>query len=250
MKTFSKITFLVLSALAVSSADVQAQCIPVSSLPATGIYPGSIPPGTKGVFYTQTMQYKAPLDTSVNVPPFGSVPAKIDSLIITGVLGMPDSFTYQCHNSRCAVNGGEIGCVVFSGIPKTAGSYHLRVTLRIYGHITGSIPVPRTINDTNDNYTLVVNDPTTGLFELVDRTKPAKVYPNPGHDRLFIDAKAFGNAQPVNVSIYDLQGKVVQQAAVDVFATPAVDIHTLPAGMYMVELSNGTVLQRSHFVVE
>jgi len=249
MKSIAKITFLIVTGIFFTNSKIQAQCTPASSLPGFGIFPDTMAQATRNISYQQVMQFEAPIDTMITVPNFGKVNAKIDSIKITNVLGLPSGFTYQCNTSNCKVNGGEIGCVLMSGTTSQTGNYPLKVLIHTYGraNVLGSwLTMSQT--DTNAHYFILVNNPT-GIFELIDRSQPIKVYPNPAQNKLYIDAKPIGTSSAL-VKVFDVQGKLLMENPIDVYNNPSIDISILHSGIYFSEISDGTKIFRAKFIVK
>jgi hypothetical protein len=244
MKSIAKITFFSLIQLIFSASDSFAQCTPAASLPSAGIFPDSFANATVHVSYNQVIQFMVNTDTV-----FTGVPAKIDSLRILNVIGLPAGFTYQCNKPACNVNGGEVGCASLGGTTSQAGLFPLKVAIQVKGRIDilGSWIAAPTQYDTNSNYSIRVINPAAGVFEVVDRTRPLYIYPNPARQRLYIDAKQVLTDR-ASLSIVDLNGRVVHQETIDVYANPSVDISALEAGLYYVEVNNGSMIYRSKFM--
>jgi len=249
MKTIAKITFLIVTMIFFSNTRSLAQCTPDSALAGYGIFPDSLPNATKNVAYHQVMQFESPTDTVVTVPVFGRVSAKIDSVSIDSVSGMPTGFTYQCNKLNCMVKGGEIGCALFSGTTTQTGNFPLNVYITSYGraNIAGSWIAQKQQN-INTHYSILVNS-ATGIFEIIDHSQPIKIYPNPAHNKLFIDAKQL-ISQYAEVSLFDLRGKLLSTSTVDVFNHPSIDISFLNSGIYFAEMNDGSKTFRAKFVVQ
>ncbi len=249
MKTIAKITFLIVTTIFFGNTQLYAQCTPATSLSRYGIFPDSMANAIKNVAYQQVMQFESPIDTMVTIPGFGSVKAKIDSVIITGVIGMPTGFIYQCNKANCKVNGGEIGCVLISGTTLQTGNYPLKVLIHSYGkaNILGSW-IGQNQTDTNTHYSILV-DNATGIFEVIDHSQPIKVYPNPAQNKLFIDAKSISN-QTATIKLFDINGKVFATENIDVYNNPSIDISLLNSGIYFTEISDGSKTFRAKFIVK
>lgn len=61
-----------------------------------------------------------------------------------------------------------------------------------------------------------------------------KVYPNPVHDKITIDMQGAYAQKDANVSIRDISGKLMLQQKIS-GAVNNIDVHTLPAGMYLLQ---------------
>ena len=249
MKTLAKITFLIVTAIFFTNTRSLAQCTPATSLPGYGIFPDSLAIATKNVAYQQVMQFESPTDTTVTVPVFGTVPAKIDSISIDSVVGMPTGFIYQCNKPKCLVKGGEIGCGIMSGTTSQTGNFPLNVYITSYGrgNVLGSW-VAQKQQAINTHYSVVVKN-ATGIFEIIDHSLPIKVYPNPAQNKLFIDAKSVSSGTAV-VKLFDLNGRLFSSELINVYNNPSIDISNLHAGIYFAEITDGAKVYRAKFVKE
>jgi len=63
--------------------------------------------------------------------------AKISSIEILEVEGLPDGLNWYCDKEDCVYNGAETGCVTIEGIASKKGTYPLTVTLKGVGGIFG-----------------------------------------------------------------------------------------------------------------
>lgn len=227
MKSFAKIGFLVVSALAGSQA--RAQCTPDTTMDKGTILPQAISYAYLNTAYSEVIYFRAPLDTSAQTP-LGTYPATIDSMEITSVNGLPAGFTYTCYENNCMIKGGEASCITLQGTAASTGNYPLTVYITTYATLKtmfGDVPVSQ--NDSNTNYTLYVFG-STGM-SANDLQHAIDLYPNPAKDVLHI-------SNPLNLgiraSLFDLTGKLVEEkqlAGSDTFS-----LSGLPKGLYMVRL--------------
>jgi len=76
------------------------------------------------------------------------------------------------------------------------------------------------------------------------------VYPNPATERLFVG----GSSEiqfPLTVVLHDLQGRRVLEQVLDVDAAQqGIELFQLPAGMYVVQLSNANGQQKQRRFVK
>ena len=184
--------------------NVNAQCTPDPSIKSSGTFPAVLAEANVGKPYSQVIQYFITKDTTVFVPQLGqTVSAKIDTLWIDNVVGMPEGFTYSCHNSQCKIVCGTGGCAKLVGTPTSSqvGIFPLIVLISIRATAyLGPLPIGQTVNDSNARYSIIVN-PANGTTELTSEAS-LLVYPNPAKDVLQFYLPDFkGNA---NVAIYDM----------------------------------------------
>lgn len=242
MKSDSKILFFIL--LLITGGNLFAQpCTPDVNLPySQGTFPAELPDATRNTSYSQVIQFKAPLDTNIFYQPLNTtVAVKIDSLRITGVVGLPPGMSYRCHNNSCMVNGGSVGCIVLEGIPTEPGSYPLLVLTRTSGKLKGTPPfpdIPQVQNDTNTRYRLFVSWPT-GISQLIESGK-IQLYPNPAQATVTIEGDFSSTKQPV-LTVFDSMGKKVKQLNLSSDSyTQQLAVSDLPSGMYSFSIVSGS----------
>ncbi|MDZ4668445.1 MAG: T9SS type A sorting domain-containing protein [bacterium] len=188
---------------------LHAQCTPDTSFKTSGTIPAALDTAKVGILYQQTIQYHITKDTMVYVAQLGqTVNAKIDTLWITGVVGMPNGFTYSCHNAGCKILGGKTGCATLTGTATQAqaGIYPLIVLINIRATaFIGPIPVGQNVSDTNSRYTMVVEG-ASGL-STIDSYSEVILYPNPARDELQVYLPA--QKELATYSIKNMQGMEV-----------------------------------------
>lgn len=208
------------------------QCTPDSNMPKGSILPESIKYAYLNSPYTEIIYYRAPSDT-VTQTPLGQLPVQIDSMEITGVSGLPATFSYQCNSANCRFMGGEAGCLTVSGTPTTTGVYPLMVYIRTYATIKGFVDLPVTQNDSNARFVLYVFG-QAGQNE--SEINAVEVYPNPAQN--VINVKPYTNGMACKVKLTDMSGRVVKQIEFDSQTT--IDISAFEKGMYLllIEVNN------------
>lgn len=229
----------------------KAQCVPDPAINTSGTFPAVLAEAKVGEAYEQVIQYFIVKDTTVFVQQLGqTVNAKIDTLWITGVVGMPDGFTYSCHNKDCKITGGTGGCAKLIGTPKSgqAGIYPLAVLIQIRATaFLGPLPVGQTVNDTNARYAIIVN-PASGTNELIN-TESLLVYPNPAKENVQFYLPEFrGEA---SVFLYNMSGQLVQTKNLALNRTvESLDLQELPAGLYQLNLKTNKGSFTKKFIKE
>jgi len=63
--------------------------------------------------------------------------AKITSIEILSIDGLPDGLTWYCNKENCSYDGSETGCVTIEGVALEKGTYPLTVNLKGVGGIFG-----------------------------------------------------------------------------------------------------------------
>lgn len=218
-----------------------SQCVPDTSITHNqpGIYPDSatgLPHAFVGIPYSSVIQVFVPLDTVYN-----GFPATIDSINATNVTGLPPGFTYICTPSNCSFPGGTSACILLQGPAPTTGmigTYPILVELDVYGRV---FSIPQTIQDVNDNYSIVIES-TTGLWSVSNGSFAVKQNsPNPfgRYSNIPVNSKVNGY---INLKITDLLGNVVlnQQRSVQKgINNISVDALNFEAGIYLYTISDG-----------
>lgn len=231
--------------------NVNAQCTPDPSIKSSGTFPAVLDEAKVGESYSQVIQYFITKDTTVFVPQLGqTVDARIDSLWITNVVGMPEGFTYSCHNAQCRVVGGTGGCAKMVGTPKAgqAGIYPLIVLITIRATaFLGPLPIGQTVSDSNARYSIIVN-PASGTAE-VRSDMNLLIYPNPAKAQLQFYLPDFrGQA---SVGIYDMKGtKLIENQFTLNRTTGELNIAELPQGVYRVVMQTENGLFSKTFIKE
>lgn len=240
MKTFAKIAFLLITILAAGEAN--AQCTPNSTMDMGTILPEALKFGYINNAYSEVIYFRAPLDTTAKTP-LGTFPARIDSMEITGVNGLPAGFTYTCYNNNCRVKGGESSCITLSGTTAVTSINPITVYIKTYATIKGFVDIPATQNDSNNKYTLYVYT-NVGLKD--EHLKQfVNIYPNPAKDVLHISNSSVKNIQ---AQLMDITGKLIAEK--EVLTNETFDLMGLSKGLYLVKLSSGNETTVQKIAVE
>ena len=155
MPNISSLRWLLLLILVwgASFPTLQAQvCTPDPAFTAPGTYPATIPAACAGNPYQTVITVVVPVDTVLTNPFPITVP--IDSVVVSGIIGIPPGISFACGQPSCGFAGGTSGCVLVSGTPTTPGSYDVDIVATYYVTFFGS---PISFVDTAfDYYTLEV----------------------------------------------------------------------------------------------
>lgn len=233
------------------SNNLFAQCTPDPNLTTSGTFPAALDTAKVGQLYSQVLQYHITKDTTIYVAQLGStVNAKIDTLWITGVVGMPDGFSYTCHNKDCKIIGGATGCATLTGTPKdgSAGIYPLRVLIQIRATaMFGPLPISQTVNDSNMRYTIIVQG-GTGIGEMVEN-QDVILYPNPAKADLQVYVPTL--RENANYSISNLQGQnMINGQIIGNREVSHLNISNLSSGVYFIQIQSANCNLVKKFWVE
>jgi hypothetical protein len=252
LKSMKKILLSMIAICLLSfTENVNAQCTPDPAIKSSGTFPAVLAEASVGKPYAQVIQYYITKDTTVFVPQLGqTVSAKIDTLWIDNVIGMPQGFTYSCHNSQCKIVGGTGGCAKLVGTPTSGqvGIYPLVVLITIRATaFFGPLPIGQTVNDSNARYSIIVN-PANGTTELTSEAS-LLVYPNPAKEVLQFYLPDFkGNA---NVAIYDMQGRKMNEKQFELYrSTGEIELNELKNGIYRIIMQTEKGIYSKTFIKE
>lgn len=243
---------LVAGLMLFSAGSVAAQCQPDTNITGNvpGIYPDSatgLPHAFVGVDYSTTIQLKVVRDTT-----YLSLPAVVDSMVITGVTGLPSGFTYSCTPSSCSFPGNSDACILLEGpapVASQVGAYPITVALTVYGRVLG---VPQTLPTTITRYTIFVDNPTSVIQPVYpSRLSVSEVQPNPvlQDARITVGLPVSGL---VHVEVYDLLGNKVNARDYSFsrgWNTVQLTVSDYKAGIYLCKVSFGREVISRRMVV-
>ncbi|MFM2135035.1 MAG: hypothetical protein RL021_435 [Bacteroidota bacterium] len=235
------------------SGSAAAQCVPDTSITHNipGVYPDTLtglPHAALGQVYATTIQVKAVRDTV-----YQGLPATIDSMVISGVTGLPSGFSYTCTPSSCSFPGGSNGCILLQSsgpVAGPAGVYPISVNLMNYGRLLGTIPA--TVPFSITGYAIVI-DPAAGIstVSMPTRLMVSEFSPNPVSH---LTGLTVGVPEPglVRLETVDLLGNLVRQESFDAargWNTFSINADGLRSGIYLTRVAFGKDLSIRRMVV-
>lgn len=195
-----------------------------------GIDYAIMPYAEAGVAYDEVLQFKIPVDTTVN-----TLTATIDYLKVLTISNLPSSFQLTCNPSNCTFPGGSFGCVQISGIGGQADSILLKVVVELkFSNGGSSFTAVDTLKDI-----ILVTKGTVGINES-ENILGLNSFPNPIRENLTISFNAIDKKTEVN--ILSLDGKIVftenfnSQAGKN---TMDLSLNGIPNGVYILSVKNG-----------
>lgn len=219
-----------------------SQCIPNASITQSGIYPDSatgLAPAVVGQPYSQVMQLRVPVDTSVLVLGQQTV-VPITNITLSGFNNLPPGLTYSCTPSSCVFPGGSNGCVEISGTPLVAGLFNPIAITVTSGTVFG---IPLTQIDTIDYYFINVTGTGTGIDESTGLDfRMEQNSPNPADDITSIRFSLPGSGE-VEFRMFNLIGKEVYRNLIQgEFGenTIRIDSKSFSEGVYMYSMTFGS----------
>jgi len=240
-----KKSLLLICLIFTSAFVVNAQCVPNTTITQPGIYPDSatgLAPGVVGMAYTQVMQVRVPVDTTVLGLPF---PVPVTSIALNSFSGLPPGLTYACTPSNCVFPGGTNGCVLISGTPTVAGNYLITAVITSTVSVFGA-PISQV--DTLSYYSIDVTGSATSIYESTGfGFYMNQNSPNPCNE--FTDIHyAVPSAGEIDFRLFNLIGKEVYRSLLN--ATQGendlrFDTRDLAPGVYMYTMIyNGETLTK------
>jgi hypothetical protein len=230
--------------------NIYAQCTPDLSLQSTGVYPVILPTAKVGLPYNEILQFHVVKDSSVTVPVFGKVNAKIDSFTIFQVIGIPEGMSFICNTSNCTIPGGGNGCAKVTGTPTTKGVYPLQIILKV--RVT-ALGFTQTQLDTMYNYTITVES-GVGINNGNDlKDVGYNIFPNPITNNQLNFEVWNNNASNCTIQLYSMQGKEVFNQQFDLnFGLNKNTINTekLAKGIYLVKVNHENSRFEQKIVIE
>lgn len=123
-----------------------------------------------------------------------------------------------------------------------------------------SVPVPITYNDpnaANDTSCMQITfkkKPVTGIFEFNNNITQLSIYPNPATTDVKFDVTLDKDAD-INVVVKDISGRTIMTKAFGKISSGKsvplnLDVHSLQAGMYLVEVIGESKLATGKFVIK
>ena len=251
MKDLKFTTVLFLTLFGISSLSLSGQvCTPDLSIKSTGVFPTTLPSARVNEAYSQILQYYVTKDTMVNVPQLGMVNAKVDSLRIKQIIGVPNGMTYACNTMNCAIPGGGNGCVKVTGTPTQKGVFKLKIVIEIVASV---FLFKQTIVDTIQNYTVTVS-PGVGIKQTNEQLNEGiSVYPNPLSGGL-LSFNYFGTSSyNGKVTVFNSQNSMVLDMPYffqSGIKTNEIRLPELSAGIYFVAFTRPNGLVYKKIVIE
>lgn len=165
------------------SATAQ-DCTPDASLTQPGTLPLALPSGEVNVDYNESITVMLFSDTMVSIQG-QTVNAAIDSMVVTGCLGLPDGFSFACKDNNCTFLPLTLSCITLKGNTANGGMYPLEIPVVIYAKAFG---FPLSQSDTIRSYALFISGGSNSSAQLVKNH--SKVIPNPAKDLVNVFSKS------------------------------------------------------------
>jgi len=226
-----------------------AQCVPDESI--SGLYAPDVsqglPNGEVGVSYETVITMNVPTDTS-----YGTISATLDSMVLTGVSGLPNGFSYDCSNAQCSFPGGEFGCIRVFGISNDnadAKTWPIEASFTVYTS-NPSLSLPYDLSD----YTITLDSGQAGLGVKRINNEDYRFFiePNPINinSKLLFDLPESGRYV---LDIYSLLGSNVahiESVSSNGRVTQDLGEFSKEPGVYFVSLKQGTYSRSIRFIVQ
>lgn len=171
------LSFTVIAVLGLTANSAKSQiCTPDTNLKVPGFLPVKLQDAEIDKPYSQSITVLAFKDTNVKQGS-ATIKVNIDSMKITGFLGLPNGLMYNCLDPNCVFTPKAISCAVINGTPTESGLFPLKVAISVYAKISGIIPYSTT--DTIRSFAIFVSG-SAGTHKIVN-THELNIYPNPSN---------------------------------------------------------------------
>jgi hypothetical protein len=225
--------------LALSAQKVFAQCTPDPNLTYNGISPETLPDAIAGYYYTTTLSFKIPRDSSIS-----GINVTIDSAKLVGIIGKPLGFAFNCNTKECSWPGGTKGCALFFGTVDSSFTdsvieYPMKIYTQTWYRFTGGADqFSRLDSATNFTFRILKYN---GIAEVLQYEK-LTAYPNPTSGAVTIELRDLQQHNS-RVQIIDAFGKRVYDRTISentsFLNTLSVDLSNYGPGIYMVTVQSG-----------
>ncbi len=207
--------------------QLNAQCVPDTTIKIPGFYPAQFPDGNLNQPYSATSTVLSITDTTV----FGQK-VVIDSMVLNDVIGLPAGITHACLNNTCVFLPKVHSCVLFSGTPTQAGKFPLKMAVKIYAKVMGTLPYTRV--DTIKTFSITIQD-ANSIQSLEKATY--FIQPNIVDEHVNIVA-AVTNQNQANMSVwvFDATGKKIDLSFSQESFGYTANVSGLSAGVYWVRM--------------
>lgn len=183
------------------SATAQ-DCTPDASLTQPGTLPLALPSGEVNVDYNESITVMLFSDTMVSVQG-QTVNAAIDSMVVTGCLGLPDGFSFACKDNNCTFLPLTLSCITLKGNTANGGMYPLEIPVVIYAKAFG---FPLSQSDTIRSYALFISGGSNSSAQLVKNH--SKIIPNPAKD--LVNVFSMSKPELLNSLGQQIHSKIVE----------------------------------------
>lgn len=215
-----------------------------------GVWPNiatNLPIATQNVPYSAVINFKVPATVTAELDETGQfVGTPIQDFEVTGVNGLPSGFSYACNIATCQYLGGENGCASIYGTCATTGIYPVTIDVDatvLVSLLPGLPPIPVVQTVSFDGYFIEVG--TAGT--IVQFIEPITAFPNPANEEIKIQGIT-PSMQANEISIVNIEGKVVANRKMTNTTNLTFDISLLKAGIYFVNVSLANGIETIKFV--
>lgn len=233
-----------------------AQCTPDNTHTQPGYLPAVLDTAFVGDNYEMVVHIRIPEDTAVTF--FGqNIVADIDSIRLVDVVGMPNSFSYQCNVASCTFTPTQTYCAKITGTATNndVGTHPLRFAVVAYASavILGTPTNLPPQADTLDQFEMIVASKggTSSIKELI-QDKAFHIYPNPAQRQFNILLNGV-IGETISYDVVDITGKVFEKETITLQSTNdvvAASTENWAAGVYFVRVQNSKGIFTQRLVVE
>jgi hypothetical protein len=238
------------------SIGAYSQCTPDNTHTLPGYLPNVLDTAFVGENYEMVVHIRIPADTTVTF--FGqTIVADIDSIRLVNVVGMPNSFSYQCNVASCTFTPTQTYCAKITGMATNSdvGTHPLRFAVVAYASadVFGTRTSLPAQADTLDQFDMIVDrrGGTSSIKELI-QDKAFHIYPNPTQKQFNILLNGV-IGETISYEVVDVTGKVFAQESITLKSANDVvsaSSENWAAGFYFVRIQNAKGIFTQRLVVE
>ncbi len=200
-----------------------------------------LPCAERGEAYSEVLQISIPASVSTQ---FGN--ADIDSLVITGLSGLPTGITWDINPTNGVIPGGTNACGLLSGTTNDpAQRYPITINGSAYVKVSG-FPTTLALDQSpaSDLFNLYIDvieagsgcRTTVSIFEKSNGLS-ISMYPNPNNGVFTLSVKS-DKAGDIELAAFDVTGRKVftEKSVVSGNFNTTVNLSHLPKGIYAVQV--------------
>jgi len=184
--------------------NIFAQCSPDPNVSVSQIYGPTpeqgFPLGKVGDPYQAVLTLNVPEDTT-----YLGVTVVLDSMVLTGISGIPADFNYECNPLNCVFYGGESGCIQIAGTTNSPEDAKVWNVVASFNYWITFGTSPFSLSDQVTDYSIDLTGFPAGVSDTSLEQLPFLAEPNPANNssKIYYQLPKAGN---YSLKIYSLLG--------------------------------------------